>query len=410
MHLPVCCFPERPGVPFAGSHTARFICSWRASAHALGFGPDHLAQLFLDDCALRRLAPAAERFRCTGDLPVVVRAGSRDAVIALQVSRPGDEIDMLSFVQVRTCFFDDVVLRFAADFCATGAGTACATGSVADPGDIPPAPALKPDTYGSSSLAHGPGCQQPTLSTSASEIAAAAAFVSAPSIPRFEASAAWQCSVVLLGAGFDARFYRLNLPRGIRLWEFDAPDTQRFKRAVLESPPGRAAMSQHGRYHDVTFAPLDLSSGPALAHQAEHYQWFGRPMLFVCEGVLPYLDIGAVQALLRQVGLFDGPAAIAFDTVTRAFRAHQPVREGLARAHEPWLSNADSAIVANLCDAAGLHIIDELSVLQGLERYLPTSAAGSVGFGSAEIRMFVAANPRFVSAAEAAGSAVAAPS
>jgi len=133
-------------------------------------------------------------------------------------------------------------------------------------------------------------------------------------------------------------------------------------------------------------------------------------VLFVCEGVFPYLDLGAVQALLRQVGLFDGPAAIAFDTVTTAFRAHHPVREGLARAREPWLSDADSTIVANLCDAAGLQIIDELSVAQGLERYLPTSAAGSVGFGSAEIRMFVAANPRFVSAAEAAGSAIAAPS
>lgn len=326
----------------AGSRTARFVCSWRASAHALGFGPDSLAHLFIDDAAKRRLAPASKRFRDTGCLPIVVLSGSRDAVVALQESRRGDEVDMLSFIQVRTCFLDDTVTQFARDS---------------------------------------------------------------------SAAAAASCHVVLLGAGFDTRPYRLPLPPCVRCWEVDAPETQASKRAALKSAAGVAAVGWPAGTR-VTFVPHDLSSASLLLPRLHGLGMDpSSPVLFVCEGVLPYLEPAASEALLREVGgLAAGPAAIAFDVVTPGFKAAHPVRAGLARAKEPWLFDVDVADVRRLCESVGLTVIDELSVAEGLSRYLPVDADGrSVGFGSSVPRFLVAANVPFIEAWTAQVTAAAPP-
>lgn len=235
---------------------------------------------------------------------------------------------MLSFIQVRTCFLDDAVLRF----------------------------------------------------------------VRAQPLP---------CHVVLLGAGFDSRPYRLPLPPSVRCWEVDAAETQASKCALLESATGVAAVGWPARSR-VTFVPHDLSSctTPLLARLhclgLDHRQ----PTLFVCEGVLPYLQPAASEALLHEVGgIRAGPAAIAFDFVTPGFKAAYPVRAGLARAKEPWLFDLDVADVRRLCSAAGLTVIDELSVLEGLDRYMPVGPdGGSIGFGSSVTRFLVAANALFVEA------------
>lgn len=311
---------------FRGSLTARFVCSWRASANALGFGPDSYARLFIDNDALQRLAPALARFKATGSLPVVFKFGSRDAVLSQQARNPRNEVDMLSYIQVRTCWLDDCVSRF-----------------VDQHRDAP-----------------GP------------------------------------FNVVLVGAGFDTRLYRLPLPSAAQLWEVDAQGTQEFKLEVLRSAARTetAVFFEEGR---VSYVPLDLTRKPLLASLAARGFDSCLPTLFICEGVLPYLHVRDVEAVLHDVATASGPSAIAFDFVAAGFKAGQPVREGMHRVGEPWLFDCpDVHFMTRMCAVAGLRVIEALSVLDGLERYLPVTSDGhSVGFGSPEVRFLVAVNSRF---------------
>jgi methyltransferase (TIGR00027 family) len=87
--------------------------------------------------------------------------------------------------------------------------------------------------------------------------------------------------VVILGAGFDTRAYRLPALRVLPVVEVDHPDTQRRKRARLGPAPD-----------NVRFVPTDfrfetLGPGPTVR------------TLFLWEGVTNYLTESAVDATLR---------------------------------------------------------------------------------------------------------------
>ena len=78
--------------------------------------------------------------------------------------------------------------------------------------------------------------------------------------------------LVILGAGFDARAYRLPGLRGITVFEVDHPDTPATKRQVLERalsmPP------KHVRFVALDFNQRDLASVMAAAGYRESARTF----------------------------------------------------------------------------------------------------------------------------------------
>lgn len=99
--------------------------------------------------------------------------------------------------------------------------------------------------------------------------------------------------VVILGAGFDGRAWRMRELASTRVFEVDHPATQRVKRAriALLAPP----------VAPVTFVPVDFgrdSLGAALA-QAGHDAT--RPTCWIWEGVVMYLTHGAMRSTLASV-------------------------------------------------------------------------------------------------------------
>lgn len=98
--------------------------------------------------------------------------------------------------------------------------------------------------------------------------------------------------VVILGAGFDTRAWRLPGLRTATVFEVDHPDTQRAKRAVVERlAPARTA--------DVRFVPTDFHLGRLSAAMAEAGHDGAVPTLFLWEGTTNYLTAEAVDATLR---------------------------------------------------------------------------------------------------------------
>jgi methyltransferase (TIGR00027 family) len=98
--------------------------------------------------------------------------------------------------------------------------------------------------------------------------------------------------VVLLGAGFDSRAYRLPSLRGALVFEVDHPDTQRAKRMVLDRAWRESR--QHVRYVPCDFTAHALESAMASAGYRE-----GVPTFILWEGVTNYLSEGDVDVTLR---------------------------------------------------------------------------------------------------------------
>src|SRR5262245_46404771 len=100
--------------------------------------------------------------------------------------------------------------------------------------------------------------------------------------------------VVILGAGFDCRAYRLPALHALPIFEVDRPATLSAKRerlqGLLPEPPA------HVRLVEIDFDREDLPG--ALAGQGFERR---RRALFLWEGVTNYLRAPAVDAILRFV-------------------------------------------------------------------------------------------------------------
>lgn len=97
--------------------------------------------------------------------------------------------------------------------------------------------------------------------------------------------------VVILAAGYDARALRFATP-GVRFYEIDHPATGQDKRrrlAAVGAPPDTAIHIPH-----------DLIAGElhgALAHAGYSAE---NPSLFICEGLLLYLERPVIERLLAE--------------------------------------------------------------------------------------------------------------
>jgi methyltransferase (TIGR00027 family) len=107
--------------------------------------------------------------------------------------------------------------------------------------------------------------------------------------------------VVLLGAGLDARAFRLDWPEGVRLFELDTPEMLGFKQRVLDEQGAEA------RCERVTVA-IDLREDWPGALRTAGFEP-GAPVAWVIEGLLVYLEEESVDRLMRDVAELSAPGS-----------------------------------------------------------------------------------------------------
>src|SRR6185503_4034069 len=88
--------------------------------------------------------------------------------------------------------------------------------------------------------------------------------------------------LVLLGAGYDSRAYRLPSAAAVTAFEVDHPATQAAKRRLVQ-----ARVRPERRRH-VRFVPVDLEHDDLAAALAAAGFAPGRTTVLVCEGVTNY--------------------------------------------------------------------------------------------------------------------------
>ena len=117
--------------------------------------------------------------------------------------------------------------------------------------------------------------------------------------------------LVILGAGFDSRAYRMPRLGAIDVFEVDHPDTQAAKRGVLKRL--FPVMPTHVRFVAVDFKRDDLMA----ATRAAGYRDSARAFI-LWEGVTNYLTADAVDSTLRWCSRASTGSFLLFTYIDRA--------------------------------------------------------------------------------------------
>ncbi len=124
-------------------------------------------------------------------------------------------------------------------------------------------------------------------------------------------------SVVIVGAGYDTRAWRLPALARRRVIELDHPATQADKRRRLPDAEGALAT--------LTLHPADLSHDDldAVLDAAGHDP--SAPTVWLWEAVVPYLPEAAVDATLRVLAARSAPGSALLVTSVRPALIDPPV-------------------------------------------------------------------------------------
>lgn len=118
--------------------------------------------------------------------------------------------------------------------------------------------------------------------------------------------------LVSLGAGYDSRAYRFDLPHLVKAFEADHPATQSDKLDKVRAIFGK--LPEHVTYVSIDFNTQTLAECLLAAGYDP-----SRKTLFIWQGVSMYLTSAAVDATLAFVAGNSGPgSAIVFDYVYQA--------------------------------------------------------------------------------------------
>ncbi len=193
--------------------------------------------------------------------------------------------------------------------------------------------------------------------------------------------------VVLLGAGLDARAWRMPELAAATVFEVDHPasqaDKQRRVPGPRADPPGGSPGRRRPRRGPARAVPDRRGPRPGAA-----------PTTWVWEGVVPYLTRDAVVSTLVQLAVLSAPGSRlvvqyqAHSVVLGAMRRVMRVAFRLARrpdplAGEPWRTLLRPDELALLLRPCGFSVVSDHSLRELAEGRRPPRgrSAGSLGNG-----------------------------
>lgn len=175
--------------------------------------------------------------------------------------------------------------------------------------------------------------------------------------------------VVVLAAGLDTSAYRNNWP-GVRVFEVDHPDTQAWKRALLE----RANIAATAL---LTYAPIDFEKQTLVQALADHGFDPKLETFFTWLGCTPYLSKEAVWGACATAAALPGGAHIVFDyaqpmgSLAHEDRAQlEAAAARVAEIGEPWISFFEPEEVGAKLQSLGFTEIEDIGRSEIGARYL----------------------------------------
>lgn len=153
---------------------------------------------------------------------------------------------------------------------------------------------------------------------------------------------------VILGAGYDLRAHRLELPSSLRIFEVDQPEVQARKRSKL---PKELPNSENVTYVSVDFNHQSLTEQLLAAGFNQ-----SKPTVFTLEGVSQYITKEAINSTIKELAtltqrtsstffisyvdelLDKDPEACFGKGYPKAAKRAETIRRLSAKVGEPWIS------------------------------------------------------------------------
>jgi methyltransferase (TIGR00027 family) len=185
---------------------------------------------------------------------------------------------------------------------------------------------------------------------------------------------------VILGAGFDARPYRIAALSRAAVFEVDHPSTSAVKQAALARRLGRQPAH-------VRFVPIDFESQTLPEAMAAAGYDAGRRTVFVWEGVTHYLVEAAVDATLRFCAAAAPGSVVIFTYVDRdvierpeTFPGTERLFATLRAADERWFSGLDPSRLEEFLADRGLTLDEDVGAAEYRSRYFGAAADAMRGY------------------------------
>jgi len=198
--------------------------------------------------------------------------------------------------------------------------------------------------------------------------------------------------VLILGAGFDSRAFRIVDKEAVAVFEVDHPATQDWKRE--RSRTDASTLRSRVNLVPVNFETDDLGEALAAAGFRTDVE-----TLVLWEGVTQYLEEAAVDATLRWISSSTAPGSeIVFTDILRGLVDGTSRDETTARflaeleaQGEPWVFGIEPAELASFLADRGLELIEDIGAADYRSRYLnPTGRRMALSEGEriavAEVR------------------------
>jgi methyltransferase (TIGR00027 family) len=186
--------------------------------------------------------------------------------------------------------------------------------------------------------------------------------------------------LVLLGAGFDSRAYRLKEAAGTVVFEVDHPATQAAKRARLGPTLGHPPQN-------VRFIEVDFERDNAETRLKEAGFDDQIPSIVLWEGVVSYLTESAVKANLGLLGRLLAPnSRLIFTYVHKSaldgsenFRGSRRWKWWVRRSGEPFIFGFDPATLASTAQYYGFELQSDMSTAEAAKMYFDANGRRESG-------------------------------
>ena len=170
--------------------------------------------------------------------------------------------------------------------------------------------------------------------------------------------------LVLLGAGFDTRAYRLPAAQRANTFELDRAEMSLTKQATLRGELGSLPKQ-------VQFVSIDFNTQPVADVLSRAGFDEIQPTCFVWEGVTNYLSAEAVDGVLQQIAQAAGGSILLFTYVDRRvldepklFLGAERLLSRLRSYGEPWTFGLYPEEIELYLAARGLRLVRDLSVAE----------------------------------------------
>jgi methyltransferase (TIGR00027 family) len=175
--------------------------------------------------------------------------------------------------------------------------------------------------------------------------------------------------LVILGAGYDTRAYRLPNIEAVKVFEVDLPHVQDDKKAKLQRHFERLPAN-------VTYVPIDFDTQTLDSVFAGTTFDSSKPAVFVWEGVTQYITEAAVRQTLTFVDKSAASSVLVFTYVLKSVIERRSDIPGADKMLDfvgrssPWLFGLEPSEVQSFIQPYHLKLIEDMGNREYQTKYL----------------------------------------